>query len=329
MNRSRLVKIGVAAAALAYLAILVLVLAHRHSSPSTSFPNVSLSPSNSSPGASPPAAPAQGRLFVGVAVNNPIAPSVRSFASVTGVHPAMVELYTSFGSPFAGSLARKVVAIRSTPFIQWNPRHAPLAKIARGAYDGYLRTYARAVKRFGHHIVLSFAHEMNGHWYSWSRPHATPAQYIAAWRRIHRVFARSNVTNVTWSWDPSHTGSPANQWWPGRAYVDCIGIDGYLRPGQTFAHIFANQLANIRSFTSKPVFIAETGVAPSPGTGSQIAALFHGLSQYNLLGFVWFDINRLKAWKLEGRPEAVKAFRSSVAQVERTGGLRARLAGLL
>jgi hypothetical protein len=30
------------------------------------------------------------------------------------------------------------------------------------------------------------------------------------------------------------------------------------------------------------------------------------------MGFVWFDINRLKAWRLEGRPAAVRAFRGSV-----------------
>lgn len=330
MKRSRVAKIGLSVAALAYAVILLLVLIHPHSSQSTSFPNVSPAPTKSRQNtSSPPAGSSAGSSadsrWVGVAVNSPIMPSIYSFSSVTGVHPAVVELYTSFGAPFNQNEAGKVIAAGSVPLIQWNPRHAPLAQIAQGAYDGYLRRYAAAVKAFRHHIVLSFAHEMNGRWYPWSRPHSTPAQFIAAYRHIHSIFARRHVTNVTWSWDPSHIGSPASQWWPGSAYVNWIGIDGYQRPGQTFAQIFAKQLANIRSFTNKPVFIGETSVAPNPGQARQIAGLFRGLIQYHLAGFVWFNINRLKAWRLEGRPVAVRAFRRNIARMKRAGALSTHL----
>jgi hypothetical protein len=43
----------------------------------------------------------------------------------------------------------------------------------------------------------------------------------------------------------------------------------------------------------------------------------------HLMGLVWFDVNRLKAWKLEGRPSAIRAFRSSVTHV----GLITKLGG--
>jgi glycosyl hydrolase family 26 len=258
--------------------------------------------------------------FVGVAVNGHIRSTVRSFTRSTGVHPAVVELYTEFGTPFPRLQARRVISSGSTPFIQWNPRHATLTQIAGGRYNRYVRNFAGAIKGFGHPVVLSFAHEMNGTWYSWGRPHSTPAQFKAAWRRIHAGFAHAHATNVTWSWDPSHVGSPASEWWPGKKYVDVVGIDGYQRPGQTFKQIFSRQLANIRHITSKPVFIAETAVAPSAGQASQVAGLFQGLSRYKLIGFVWFDINRLRAWRLEGRPAAVRAFRRSAARLDRHGG---------
>ncbi len=96
-----------------------------------------------------------------------------------------------------------------------------------------------------------------------------------------------------------------------------IGIDGYQRPGDTVAHIFAARLASIRHFTSKPVYIAETSVAPSPDQARQIIGLFHGVQRFHLSGFVWFDINRLEAWRLEGRPAAVRAFRRAVVQTNR------------
>ena len=272
----------------------------------------------SSPTGSPPPAPSGGRVltghvFVGVAVKGAIASSVRTFSAVTRAHMALVEFYTPFGSPLPQQEAAQVVALGSTPFIQWNPSRAPLSSIAAGNYDGYVRRYATAVKAFGHHVVLSFGHEMNGAWSRWGSTHATPAQFVAAWRRIHNIFAKQHVRNVTWSWDPSHVGADPRPWWPGAAYVDWIGIDGYQRPGQTFADQFAERLALIRSFASKPIFIAETGVAPSPGAPNQVIALFNGVIRYHLSGFVWFDVNRLEQWRLEGRTAAIRAFRNSVA----------------
>jgi mannan endo-1,4-beta-mannosidase len=255
-----------------------------------------------------------GQLFVGVAVKGAIPSSVRSFSAASGAHMAVVEFYTPFGSPFPQQEAAQVTALSSTPFIQWNPSTAPLSSIAAGNYDSYVRRYATAVKSFGHQVMLSFGHEMNGSWSRWGSTHATPAQFVAAWRRIHNIFANQHVGNVTWSWDPSHVGADPQPWWPGAAYVDRIGIDGYLRPGDSFAFIFAARLALIRSFASKPIFIAETGVAPSPGAPNQIIALFNGVIRYHLSGFVWFDVNRLEQWRLEGRPAAIRAFRLCVAR---------------
>lgn len=34
-----------------------------------------------------------------------------------------------------------------------------------------------------------------------------------------------------------------------------------------------------------------------------------------MMGLVWFDVNRLKDWRLEGRPPAVRAFRRSATRM--------------
>jgi len=253
-------------------------------------------------------------LFVGVAVKGGIVSGVRSFARATGARIAMVEIYDPFGAPFPGLALHEVASTGATPLLQWNPRTSPLYKIANGGYDAYLRHWATAVKRFGRQVVLSFGHEMNGTWNPWGAGHVSPSTFVRAWRRIHNVFAQAGVHNVSWSWDPSHVGESPAPWWPGRRYVDKIGIDGYLRPGNTFAQIFAYRIANIRSFTSKPIYIAETAVAPSSDQASQIIGLFNGVQQFHLSGFVWFNIDHLAAWHLEGRTAAVRAFRNAVAQ---------------
>jgi len=225
----------------------------------------------------------------------------------------MVEIYDPFGAAFPGLALHEVASTGATPLLQWNPRSSPLAKIATGGYDNYLHDWAKAVRQFGRQVVLSFGHEVNGTWNPWGAGHVSPSTFVAAWRRIHNVFTHAGVHNVTWSWDPSHVGELPLPWWPGRRYVDKIGIDGYLRPGQTFAQIFATRLANIRSFASKPIYIAETAVAPSSDQASQIIGLFNGVQQFHLSGFVWFNIDHLEAWHLEGRTAAVRAFRNAVA----------------
>lgn len=258
-----------------------------------------------------------GGLFVGVAVKGDLVSGVRSFSRATRAHMSLVEIYAPFGGAFPQRLARQAVSVGAAPLVQWDPRRQPLGRIAAGAYNGYLRRYAAQVKAFGHGIVLSFGHEMNGKWSPWGPLHASPAQFVAAWRRVHDVFAAAHVRNVAWSWDPSHTGTSPQPWWPGSAYVDRIGIDGYQRPGQTFAEIFASRLAEIRSYASKPIYIAETSVATGAGQASQVVGLFNGVRQYHLQGFVWFDINQLEPWRLEGRPSAIAAFRTCLARVPR------------
>jgi glycosyl hydrolase family 26 len=247
--------------------------------------------------------------FIGVAPGAPFMGAVQSFARAVGIHPAVVELYTGFKSPFPRKLAGQVVGYGSVPLIQWNPRGAPVKNIGKGMWDTYLSQFALAVKAFGHPIILSFGHEMNGSWSRWSRPFTTPWQFRRAWRRIHNIFTSHGVRNVTWSWDPSHGGTSARPWWPGSRFVDRIGIDGYFRHGQTFKEIFRRQLRIIRGFTSKPVYIAETAVARGPGQARQVVGIFHGIRRYHIAGFVWFDINRLEKWRIEHRRWAIHAFR--------------------
>jgi hypothetical protein len=121
------------------------------------------------------------------------------------------------------------------------------------------------------------------------------------------------VTNVIWSWDPSHQhgevapgkiGTPASEWYPGDKYVDWIGLDGYLgydRNGhaQTFSEVFSYQLQDIRKMApGKPVYLAETGVRRGPALASQIAALFSGVKAYHLMGLVWFDAKAKNDYRL-------------------------------
>ena len=74
------------------------------------------------------------------------------------------------------------------PLVQMNPTKTSVAAIAAGRYDSYLTDYAKAVRAYHRPVILSFGHEMNGHWYTWGYTHTSPKIFVAAWRHIVTVF---------------------------------------------------------------------------------------------------------------------------------------------
>jgi mannan endo-1,4-beta-mannosidase len=286
--------------------------AHRPSPVLTSYPRVNR--------------PCKGQIpepFAGIATSGDFGAKVAGFRRYAGSHLRLVEFYNRFPGPFQSSAAQQVVNMHELPLIQLDPRQISLAKLAAGAYDSSIRSYAREVKAFGCHVVLSFGHEMNGWWYPWGLPGTTPRAFKAAWRHFFGIFAAEHVTNVIRSWDPSHehvhyrsgkVAWPASMWFPGNKYIDWVGIDGYLTPGHSFDNVLRFQLRNIRRVTHKPIYLAETGVADSAIQARQIAGLFKGIWRWHLAGLVWFDQDRRAAWSLGGKPRKDAAFRRAVAR---------------
>ena len=270
--------------------------------------------------------PCEGQIpqpFAGIATSGHLGTNVASFRRSTGAHPRLVEFYNPFPGPFQRREARQIVRMHALPLIQLNPWRISMAKLAAGAYDSSIRSYARQVRAFGCHVVLSFGHEMNGWWYPWGLPGTNPRAFKAAWRHFFGILAAEHVTNVIRSWDPSHAHGhhrsgkvawPASMWFPGNKYVDWIGIDGYLSPGQTFNRVLRFQLRNIRRVTHNPIYLAETGVADSAGQARQIAGLFAGIWRWRLAGLVWFDLDRRNSWSLGGKPRKDAAFRRALAR---------------
>jgi mannan endo-1,4-beta-mannosidase len=200
------------------------------------------------------------------------------------------------------------------PLVQMEPTGISLTAIASGRYDAYLTSYAEAVRGYGRPVILSFGHEMNGSWYSWSNGHSSPAAFVAAWRHIVKEFRLAGADNVTWLWTVNiidrqgHIPSPG-PWWPGSSYVTWVGIDGYYaQPSATFAPLFGPTIVAVRSLTSDPILIAETGIAGAARQAAQIDDLFAGVRNYGLLGLMWFDAIGKKDWRLIS-PGAITALR--------------------
>ncbi len=247
---------------------------------------------------------------------------VTAFTTATKVKPRVVPYYSGWLEPFQASFAATAARDGAVPLVQINPDRTSVARIASGRYDGYLSTYAEAVREYRHPVILSFGHEMNGYWYSWGYQHTAPAVFVAAWRHIVTLFRSLGARNVTWLWTINtihkRAGVPSpGPWWPGSSYVTWVGIDGYYyRSSSMFASLFGPTVAAVRELTRAPILIAETAAAPAAGQPAKIADLFAGIRQYQLLGFVWFNHVHIRDWRLSS-PAAAAAFRRGAKTYQR------------
>jgi len=246
---------------------------------------------------------------------------VADFADATGVKPRIVVYYSPWNDPFAASFVQTAWENHAYTLVQLQPNGVTLASVATGGSDAYLRSYADAVVAFGHPVILSFGHEMNGTWYSWGEGHAPPATFVAAWRHVVRVFRGAGAANVTWLWAVNSirgASSALRQWWPGTAWVNWVGIDGYyFRSTDTFGSVFGSTIAGIRGFSRAPLLIAETAMGTTANREKQIDALFAGVRAERLAGVVWFDEAQHSGlyhqdWRLEDDPGARTAFATAV-----------------
>ena len=146
-------------------------------------------------------------------------------------------------------VARSIVAAGAIPMLELEPFNIPLAKIASGGEDRWLTKYAQAVSSLHTPVVMSFAPEANGTWYSWGYRHQSPREFVSAWRHVVAVFRNAGVREVKWAWimNVRFSGSEnIRLLWPGAAYVDILGVDGYFIAPTTFQGFFGSTIVAMR-----------------------------------------------------------------------------------
>jgi len=149
----------------------------------------------------------------------------------------------------------------------------------------------------------------------------TPAQYVAAWRRAHDLFAQQGATNVVWVWCPNSgafSDGTADQWYPGDAYVDWVCADGYnWAPAQSWAQwrSFADTFAPFHAWgmaRNKPMMVGETGVQER-AIGEK-AAWFRAAQADlptklpGIAAILYFDSDTIYPWWTDSRQDSFEAF---------------------
>ncbi|MFC7532272.1 glycoside hydrolase family 26 protein [Actinoplanes sp. GCM10030250] len=183
------------------------------------------------------------------------------------------------------------VARSSVLMVSWHG--APLAGINDGSSDGNIRSVARKLKAMKRPILLRWGWEMNGGWFEWSGPqNGGPANYVKAYRRIHRIFTDQGADNVAWVWSPNWNSAPntaANRiqkYYPGDDYVDWVGVSGYNFFGESPSTLF-NPVTRIYG-DRKPVILTETAAVKKKS--AWIKQLSTWVAKTPAVGaVVWFD----------------------------------------
>ncbi len=207
-----------------------------------------------------------------------------------------------------------------------------LRKIIRGDHDKYIRQWATEAKNWGHPFFLRFDWEMNGDWFPWSEVSNgnQSGEFVQAWRHVHDIFTEVGATNVTWVWCPNVDTAktvPFEPLYPGDAYVDWIGMDGYnwgpdqdqQLGWQSFQELFGatyDQL--LRLSPNKPLMIAETSSTETGGskakwiTDALTAQIPKNFPQVKAV--VWFNWNADDMdWVIESSSSAQAAFAKGIA----------------
>jgi hypothetical protein len=223
------------------------------------------------------------------------------------------------------------------------------ASIISGQYDAYISQWALSAAAWGEVFYLRLFHEMNGNWYNWgiNINGNTPALAIQAWQHIYNIFRSAGATNVKFLWCPTYHTSrylvdPLASFYPGNAYVDWLGVDGYnwgqyglqmwwvpfTSPTELFQYTYNEMTSTVSS--TKPVMLVETASAEgsaSTDKAAWITQLQNDATLFpNLKAVGYYDGYSkdgtpaggelpLNFWRFDADPSSLAAFKALSADI--------------
>jgi hypothetical protein len=232
---------------------------------------VSSAPTSQDATVTAPTAPATGAYFGGFALHG--APTqdnfVASFETLAQQACRALDLshvYLRWDSPFPSPAAQALSHQQVAQLVSWTGTDTTV--INTGSVDDHIRATAREIAALHGPVFLEFRWEMDRA--NLAAVVHRPADYIAAWVRVRRLFAAVGTPNVSWVWCPTAGGfasGRAQRYYPGDDQVDWVCSDVYPDPYrppayQPFRHL-------VRPFLDwthqhdRPVMIGEFGVPHS------------------------------------------------------------------
>ena len=243
--------------------------------------------------------------------------NITSFDTAIKEHVNIRMVFMNWGSTyFPAPKILNNAKMGAQTVLEIMPRNKSLLGIGNSGsttYNSWLRNFlVPNIVKMGLPITISFGSEMNGPWYTWGR--SSPSLFVRAWRHIHSLLAGTKAGPlITWMWQPSaihfNTPSPV-PWWPGKSYVNIIGLDGYfVLPQDNLDVIFQKTINLMRAKTTVPIMVGETAIGWHTGHAIlDMQRLFRGIRRFHLKGMVWFNLVQHSTsiyhedWRIQDRP---------------------------
>jgi mannan endo-1,4-beta-mannosidase len=242
-----------------------------------------------------------------------------SFETLVGKQAKLRSIFTNWGDAFPTSVGANLKSSNKTLVIFWEQYGVTLDSIIAGEQDAYIKKFATDAKAYGGPVFLAPFHEMNGNWDPWGGTVGsnTPKKVVDAWKHIHDVFG--TVSNVKWAWAmnnlsvPNTSANAIAAYYPGDAYVDIVAVDGFNfgSPWESFDTVFSKALTTVAVY-KKSIYILSIASAQGTQKAGWITDAFTvQVKKYPLLkGWVWFNENKEKDWRVDSDPASLSAFKA-------------------
>lgn len=272
-------------------------------------------------------------------------------AEETGLPVCLVNFFVQWpGEPAVGGFPLEsleaVTTFGAVPCVTWEPMYyasgeetmIPAEAILSGRYDSYIDGFAHAARQWGHPLLLRFAHEMNLSRYHWGTDVSgygsnSPAVYREMYKYVVDRFRGAAASNVAFvfcpnaesvpntSYDPNAGWNTVDAYWPGREYVDVLGMDGYnwgttqtleqhgwQSSFRSFADVFGPMHQTLRVLAQDlPLVVFETASVTQGGDKTAwIKEALVTARQWHLAGLVWFHVAKEQDWRMHtgsGHPQ--------------------------
>lgn len=177
-----------------------------------------------------------------------------------------------------------------TTFLYWENYGTSLDSIINGSQDTVIKNFAARVCA---NTIVSLFHEMNGNWDPWDGTYGTntAAKVIAAYKRVHDLMG----SKVRYAWVvndsdvPDRVGNRPANYYPGDAYVDIIGVDGFNWGGLTFMQAIAPNYAIVATY-GKPVWITSFGTGQGSNQAAWIADAIAQAKARGIGALIYFNL---------------------------------------
>jgi hypothetical protein len=262
------------------------------------------------------------------------------FARRTRTNLDVASYYYGFGDVFPAAPERHFAAGGTRKvLVSWDMGPTRFTEWSSGRHDSYLDQIVAQAVAYPYDLYVRPWPEMNGDWQAFQPTPAgerafggTYGEFIAAWRHVVDYTRAHGATNLKWVFNPTTDTyaqtTPVAKIWPGDAYVDVLGLDGFNwgkdnKWGKwlSFERIYKRQYANLTALSATdPVWVCEFGSKePRKRDGAPIdrkhskakwlrdALLHKGMPRIKVM--IHFNENKERDWRIESSKASLKMFR--------------------